>query len=155
MSTRVEMCKLEDDGIPENIKELQRVAAELPVAPPLVFLSNLNGNLMRVKTEKGSNIIIPLHKSDKVAIMMTIGEDNTTISRHKHNEHEWLGVIVGKMIVTYDDGTSKEFGPNEVCFIPPNLAHVVHYPTYTEVWAITQPADQNWPGPVDGVDVDE
>ena len=54
------------------------------------------------------------------------------------------------MIVEFN-GETNEYGPNMVCYIPPKLAHTVSYPEYTEVWAITQPADPNWPSPVEGI----
>lgn len=137
------------EEVPQNIVELRRVIRSLPEVPPLIF-SPYMGTIVQSKVVKGANPIIPLHKSESVAILMAISAPDTVIERHAHDQHEWIGITKGKMIIEFN-GETNEYGPNTVCYIPPKLAHTVTYPEYTEIWAVTQPADPNWPSPVEGI----
>jgi len=144
----IEECILEEE-VSQNIIELRRVTQNLPQAPLIEFASFM-GSVTQTQVEQGANPVIPLHKSTSIAILLAIGAPDTVVTRHSHDQHEWIGVIKGKMIVDFNGGTNT-YGQNEVCYIPPKLAHTVTYPEYTEVWVVTQPADPSFPSPVEAI----
>ena len=139
-----DVCLLKEDEESENIVQMRRVVNDLPVPPPLVFVPFL-GNVMQADVISGANSVIMLHKTVDIAIALAIGAPGTIVERHVHEQHKWIGVIKGRMFVTFNGEEDKEFGPNEVCYLPPNSPHVVTYTEYSEVWVITQPSDPSWP----------
>ena len=129
----------------DSLEKLRRLTEILPPAPN-VEMGPAQQGITPVISLHGENPIIGLFKDEDMALIRGWASPGTVIDRHDHgNRHEWIGIAIGEMEIEFDDGTVSRIKAPDCVYIPPNHGHIVKYPTYVKIWAVTMPADPAFP----------
>ena len=94
-----------------------------------------------------SHIGIGTYRDRDIAMMRTYAAAGAVLHKHRHeNEHEWLGIISGKLQLIFDD-TNETVTLNalDVFHILPGRPHTTKVLEDTYAWSITIPPASGYP----------
>lgn len=88
-----------------------------------------------------------VHRDSDIGIMRVYVPKGVTIDIHQHaGEHEWIGIINGKLRFTFvDNAEQRELVPLEMVHIHPGRAHTLTGLEDTWCWVITIPPAAGFP----------
>ena len=139
-----------------NIELLEKLTKDLPILDPLVF-AGIDGNTVSYAVEAGEGTARNLMNVGGIAIADCHFSTGTVLSRHNHEEKEWLLVYEGNIDVDIDgletkdierlmgNGSNFSLSVGDFIFIPQKIPHVVTSLNGAKFIAITIPASEVFP----------
>ena len=131
-----------------NLKRLAELTKDLPELDALEI--PIGGPVVAFKRER-ENVTVGfgfgVYRDATVAMMRAFIPKGAVIEAHAHKtEHEWIGVISGKLqIDRLDRETPEMVGECQVCHIPPGVPHITTALEDTWRWSVTVPPAAGYP----------
>jgi len=139
-----------------NIELLEKLTKDLPVLDPLVF-ANIGNETASYAVEAGESTARNLMNVSGTAVADCCFSPGTVLSRHNHQEKEWILVYEGILNIEIDgleakdierlmgNGSNFSLGVGDFIFIPPKVPHVVTSSNGAKFIAITIPSSEVFP----------
>lgn len=132
-----------------SLRELRDMVEKLPDLSQLV--GDFGQNHVEYHTKDGTTLGFRLWAEGEIAVQRTFLTEGATFPKHAHDQHEYLLVYQGSIVV---EGAVERTGPNEgnitmpgcMVYIPPGTSHSVKVLQNCWLIGITIPAAKGYPG---------
>jgi len=133
----------EKQGPSDSLKRLREITKELPMLSD--FQMNPTNGWKTINVDGGKIKLRGLYKDENAAISYVKHPAGCTMKMHVHEENEWIGQMSGSIFIKFKDGKQKTVKHHEGILIPRFTPHEVHYTEKGEQWAVTMPANPDFP----------
>ena len=133
MNDNLALLKALTDRLPE-LDEF-----ETPIGGPAVSLRGRDGGM--------PSFGFGVHRDKDIGIMRMFTPKGGVVDSHRHSgQHEWVGVISGKMeLMLLDTGESVTVNAFDAVHIGPNRPHAILALEDTWTWSISMPPAAGYP----------
>lgn len=129
-----------------NLERFNQLTDELPDLEALETYAGGPAVLFADNNEK-THIGVGAYRDRDIAMMRTYASAGAELTTHRHDqEHEWFGVITGKVELTFSDNNEViTLNALDVYHIVPGRPHTTRVLEDTYAWTISIPPASGYP----------
>ena len=132
-----------------NSPHLKIIADITPNLPELAdFETSIGGPAVSLKSATGiPSFGFGVHRDKDIGIMRMFTPKDGVVDTHRHlTQHEWLGVIKGRVeLIFVDNGDKVVLADNDATHIAPSRPHTVIALEDTWTWSVSMPPALGYP----------